>query len=81
MTAAGFAPKLAAASPLPLAGRGRGWGEAPGWSIAVSRAVSRLHRTDAALIFTPPLTPPRQGEGNSRSVRGALIGYATGANP
>ena len=61
-------PPQAAKTPLPLAGRGRGWGSA---------ITARLVRA-----VTPPLSPPRQGEGKSPRrpshvmVRAGLLGIA-----
>ena len=54
-------------SPLPLVGRGRGWGEEPGGRLAgdlpaASRPLQDQRRLSK--FFTPPLTPPHRGEGN-----------------
>jgi hypothetical protein len=51
----------AVAAPLPLVGRGWGWGDPTGVALAVPTSFS----TSAfPCLFTPPLTPPHQGEGN-----------------
>jgi len=58
---------MLAPSPLPLTGRGRGWGEclAPTPAI-VNDLITRPAPSPATtwIPFPPPLTPPRQGEGN-----------------
>ena len=66
------APAIAARAPLPLAGRGRGWGYRARATLNVkARARCTLASANNAFsrVFTPPLTPPRQGEGDS----GALV--------
>ena len=54
----GTIPAHTPSSPLPLTGRGRGWGErrAPS-SASIPRPIP------------PPLSPPREGEGNARRGR------------
>ena len=58
-------------SPLPLAGRGWGWGAStlephiPIDAAEDERCQPSVH----APAFTPPLTPPRQGEGNPSEQR------------
>ena len=59
---------LAAQAPLPLAGRGRGWGYRARATLNVkARARCTLASANNAFsrVFTPPLTRPRQGEGDS----------------
>src|SRR6185503_16070346 len=55
---------LAVSAPLPLAGRGRGWGYFARSSLAILLPSGRDKHLGLPLGFTPPLTPPRQGEGN-----------------
>jgi hypothetical protein len=54
----GVIAERAAIAPLPLVGRGRGWGERLGRTVAMKVAHGLRG-------FTPPLAPPHQEKGNS----------------
>jgi hypothetical protein len=41
------------------------------WCLRAARTVFAIRRTSRG--FTPPLTPPHQGEGNSRGIRGPVL--------
>ena len=61
--------------PLPLVGRGWGWGEHARATVAAfSPPVAALGKSNDRFSrgFTPPLTPPHRGEGNPGGVRGTV---------
>jgi hypothetical protein len=70
----------AAGIPPPPCGEGMGVGVSfRGTSIVFSptAALAHLSKTRPARVFTPPLTPPHQGEGNPS----ALVSDAQRATP
>ena len=52
--------------PLPLAGRGRGWG----CRLAASGLIAKLRSSSA---HPHPLTPPRKGEGGANRLAAVLV--------
>jgi hypothetical protein len=71
MIAGALNSERSAVAPLPLAGRGRGWGYFARSSLAILLPSGGDKHLGLPLGFTPPLTPPRQGEGDLCGVCGA----------